>query len=76
MTPREIVPLPSNGTVGALCFYNEYPDGWKFAIRNWNWQGLRDPSVSKTYIRTSDAVGVLEIGWETTTIFLVHRPLP
>jgi hypothetical protein len=75
-TPPEVIPIPDNGTVGALCFYNEEPDGWNFAITDWdtNWNRPRD-SVQKKYVRSYRDVGVLEIGWEKSDVTLIHEPI-
>lgn len=69
---RELSPPYSDTT--ALCFSNDPPEGWGFAITDWEFNG-GDLYARKKYDRAYTEVGVLEIGFEITTIELWHRPI-
>ncbi len=58
----------------ALCFSNSEPFGWGFAITDWQYNG-GELYARKTYDRAYTEVGALEIGFETTTFELWHRPI-
>ena len=70
---------PPNLDTASLCYNNESDDqpadGWTFAISD-GWKVLRDEGfLVKTYRRTHQDLGFLEIGWEFSNLSLTHEPI-
>jgi hypothetical protein len=68
----ELSPPYSDTT--SLCYSDDQPFGWGFAITDWQFNG-GELYARKVYDRAYTEVGALEIGFETTTIELWHRPI-
>ena len=69
---EELSPPVSDSS--GLCFSIDEPEGWGFAITDWQFNG-GELYARKVYDRTNTDVGSVEIGWELTTIELWHRPI-
>jgi hypothetical protein len=68
---------PPFADTAALCFYNDEPGGWDFAITDWEQNYNYPPlqSAIKEYDRNHTQVGAAEIGWEKSDLVLIHEPI-
>jgi hypothetical protein len=68
---------PPFADTAALCFYNDEPGGWNFAITDWelNYHYPPPRSMQKVYVRDYRQVGVMEIGWEKSDLTIIHEPV-
>jgi hypothetical protein len=72
---RDMLPSQDHNP-DAICFYNEVPGGWPFAITQRGWHQVDDNHWDLDYVRYYYEAGVYEIGWEGIHINIWHVPLP